>query len=116
MEIKLIKIKGFYSFHSSRNNKKVFCNIRCKAEFQKTLKGKRAHKEKCIICGNEYFVKPSHIKNRKTCSKKCSRILLSSRKGKETANYKRGYWIHKKGYKCIGKKLEQRIIMEQILK
>ncbi len=71
--------------------------------------------KKCIVCGNEYKVKRSHLNHRLTCSRKCGGKLHSQRMSGE--NHPRWKKIKSptKKYNWIQGRYAHRLVMERYL-
>lgn len=83
-------------------------------EYYRNYRKRKEPNCKCIICNKDIYIKPCRLNNKfgHCCSKECRSIMFSKyRRGKDhpssglrkeqTANYKGGKYINKKGYYLI---------------
>lgn len=80
---------------------------------------------KCVICGNQYKTKKSHLQRRKTCSKACFKEHLSGITGSSAPAWKGGIHQTTQGYlvQLVSKSkgqghhvLQHRLVMERHLR
>ena len=85
------------------NHRKILCSRKCFSKYRSLyLSGKNSSNwiesnKKCIICGKEFHIKPSHYNTRITCSYQCMARLYKQRmKGRGNPNYRGGVSFKKK--------------------
>ena len=90
----------------------------------------------CEVCGGDFYVKPSHVDKRRTCSRKCGKVWRSEKmsgegnhqfglRGEKNASWKGGRRISNYGYVLVTAEgrnrksdtyaLEHRLLMEDKL-
>ena len=111
--------KEFEVYKQRLNNKHIFCSKTCEAEYRKkqTLEKHNIPNTTCVVCGKQYYVKPSRLNRNKRnhCSKECFYIDKSQyyMKGKNnhqygllgrnnpTYNHEKQFRITSYGYKLV---------------
>ena len=79
----------------------VFCSNTCVGKYNSDRDKDRRVKKNCLICNQEYSVKPSEAGNSVSCSRECqSKWQSKYLRGKKASNYKHDYTDEMRTHNC----------------